>query len=140
MNGVRGRAVVLAGLLSLVVGCAGGSGENAPVVGYWRSGAGEIEFLKGGELGQVSLLPAVCFKPASDQQEHFKGTWRYERIEGAGRGASAVLTSDSGAVTCERYFRYVKDDAGERLQLDSRDVTEKPFLRQKGHAIGTVVE
>lgn len=126
----HGLYVALALVLSLAVACSAGLDERPPVVGTWKSGIGSIQFLEGGELGEVSLLPVACRGEKSSAPMRFTGTWKHGKLEDAGTGAWATLTSVAGHPTCERYFQYFMYKGQERLQLTGVSSAEEPFVRQ----------
>ncbi|MET8540594.1 hypothetical protein ABZW03_08050 [Kitasatospora sp. NPDC004799] len=117
-------------VLPLAVACSAGEEKRPPVVGTWTSGIGSIQFLEGGELGEVSLLPAACLGEKSSTPVQFTGTWKHGSFEDAGTGAWVTLTSASGALTCETYFQYFTYEGQERLQLTGVSIADEPFIRQ----------
>ncbi|MGW7580648.1 hypothetical protein ACWGKU_05790 [Kitasatospora sp. NPDC054768] len=107
-------SMVLACVVPLAVSCAVGKAPDPAVIGTWKAGAASIQFLEGGRLGEVSLPPAICRGKESPTAVRFTGTWECGRQEDAGTGAVARLASVEGILTCERYFQYVKGEAGGR--------------------------
>ncbi|MEU6232407.1 hypothetical protein [Kitasatospora sp. NPDC047058] len=101
---------------------------DAPLVGKWKSSVGTIQFLDGGTLGEVSLLPATCRGSSSPTELKFTGTWRPGKVEDAGRGAFVELASVTDGLKCDTYFQYFKYNDEERLQLT--DIDGAPFVRQ----------
>ncbi|MFD0407973.1 hypothetical protein [Kitasatospora sp. NPDC127116] len=120
----------MASVLPLAVGCSAGPDGKPPVVGAWKSGLGSIQFLEGGKLGEVSLLPAACRGEKSSTPVQFTGTWKHGKLEDAGTGAWATLTSVAGYPTCERYFQYFTYEGQERLQLTGVSMADEAFVRQ----------
>ncbi|MFD5433466.1 hypothetical protein ACFWJ4_15095 [Kitasatospora sp. NPDC127067] len=129
-GGLRVLVVSLAGILPLATACTVGKVPDPAVIGTWKAGVSAVQFLEGGKLGEVSLLPAMCRGKESPTAVRFTGTWEYGRQEDAGTGAVAKLTSVEGGLTCERYFQYVKGEAGEALILTGVDNRQGPFDRQ----------
>ncbi len=103
---------------------------EAPVVGSWRAeGAGSIEFLEGGGLGEVSLVPGACRGENSSTEVKFTGTWRHGAVEDAGYGALVKLASVDGTLACETYFQYVKHNGEETLSLNDLGTAGTGFHR-----------
>lgn len=124
-----GRCVALAVVLPLSVSCAAGE-QPPPVVGAWKSSVASIEFLDGGKLGEVSLLPAMCRGDASPTAVKFTGSWRRGKLDDAGPGAVAELVSVAGDLKCERFFQYGKRDGQDWLQMTGVDAGQEAFVRK----------
>ncbi|MEU1282657.1 hypothetical protein [Kitasatospora sp. NPDC005856] len=129
-HGARVLVASLIGTLPLAASCAVGKAPDPAVIGTWKAGVSSIQFLEGGKLGEVLLLPAMCRGKSSPTVVKFTGTWKYGKQEDAGSGAVAQLTSVDGYMTCDRYFQYVKDEEGDALILTGVDTRQGPFLRQ----------
>ncbi|MGW7448457.1 hypothetical protein [Kitasatospora sp. NPDC054795] len=129
-GGVRSLAISLAGVLPLAVGCSAGPEEKPPVVGSWKSGIGSVQLLEGGELGEVSLLPAACRGEESATPVRFTGAWKHGKSEDAGTGAWVTLKAVTGHSTWKRYFQYFTYKRQERLQLTGVSIADEPFVRQ----------
>ncbi|MET9398677.1 hypothetical protein [Kitasatospora sp. NPDC002965] len=124
-------SVSLVFALPMTVSCTTTKGERqAPVVGAWKSSVGTIQFLDGGTLGEVSLLPAACGGKQSPTAVTFTGTWRHYSLDDAGPGADVKLNSTTGNLTRVRFFHYFKHQGQERLQLTVTDAGDEPFVRQ----------
>lgn len=100
------------------------------VIGAWKTTVASIQFLEGGKLGEVSLLPAMCRGQKSSTTVKFTGTWKYGSQEDAGSGAVVQLASVAGDLKCERYFQYSKKQDGEWLTMIGVDADQEPFVRQ----------
>ncbi|MFF4385137.1 hypothetical protein [Kitasatospora sp. NPDC001547] len=121
---------VLLGVLPLVTSCTAGKEPAPAVIGTWKAGVSSIQFLEGGKLGEVFLLPSMCHGESSPTAVRFTGTWEYGSQEDSGTGAVAKLAAADGNPTCERYFQYVKNKTGEALILTGVDTRQGPFERK----------
>ncbi|MFD7586837.1 hypothetical protein ACFV84_15655 [Kitasatospora sp. NPDC059811] len=130
---VRGRgrlpvlAVCVASALPLAASCTVAKDPVPAVIGSWKAPVASIQFLEGGKLGEVSLLPAMCRGKKSSTVVKFTGTWKYGTLSDAGPGAVAQLVSVDGDLRCERFFQYVKRQGEERLGLTDADDGGVPF-------------
>ncbi|WP_371519769.1 hypothetical protein [Kitasatospora sp. NBC_01300] len=130
---LRVLAVSLTGILPLAASCTVAKDPVPAVIGSWKAPVASIQFLEGGKLGEVSLLPAMCRGKKSPTAVKFTGTWKYGTLSDAGPGAVAQLVSVDGDLRCEGFFQYVKRQGEERLGLTDADDGGVPFaafLRQ----------
>ncbi|MFD7579161.1 hypothetical protein [Kitasatospora sp. NPDC059817] len=132
-KGLRALTVSLVCTLPLAASCTVAKEPVPAVIGSWKAPVASIQFLEGGKLGEVSLLPAMCRGGKSPTVVKFTGTWKYGTLSDAGPGAVAQLVSVDGDLRCERFFQYVKRQGEERLRLTDADDGGVPFaafLRQ----------
>ncbi|MFD7597218.1 hypothetical protein ACFV6D_29825 [Kitasatospora sp. NPDC059812] len=130
---LRVLAVSLTGIFPLAASCTVAKDPVPAVIGSWKASVASIQFLEGGKLGEVSLLPAMCRGGKSPTVVKFTGTWKYGTLSDAGPGAVAQLVSVDGDLRCEGFFQYGKDQGEEWLQLTDADDGGVPFaafLRQ----------